>query len=94
MRKGSQDKQASHRSLHSGGGRQQRETRRHQGSQHMYLPGRTEPQPSPPGTGLRGIFAMCAGESPKQRSRQRERKSMDTRRGVLQGLHPLPFFFF
>lgn len=52
MREESQGKQASHGSLHPGGGRQQRETRRHQGSRHMYLPGRIEPQPNPLGADL------------------------------------------
>lgn len=71
-----------------------RERHRHQGSRHMNLPGRTEPQPSSPGAGLSGSLPCVLGKSPEQGSEQGG-KSPWIQEGVfLKGFIHFHFFFF
>lgn len=93
MREGSQGKQASHGSLHSGGGRQQRETQA-PGFQAHESAREDRTTAMFPRCRSEWIFAMCAGESPEQGSEQGG-KSPWIQEGVfLKGFIHFHFFFF
>lgn len=93
MREGSHGKQASHGSLHSGGGRQQRETQA-PGFQAHESAREDRTTTMFPRCRSEWIFAMCAGESPEQGSEQGG-KSPWIQEGVfLKGFIHFHFFFF